>query len=369
MSEQNDYSRGKPKAHHNSDIDDDDLLTGLVIDSSGEATADEIIAALGDCDPPATAEAPEAPAAPEPEPDHERSNKVQAVGSNKVQAGPNEAHRARSNKVSPRKRRSASKDRQTIEKLCAFGQGAQAASNSSSVATSTLITNPSLSPLTPGSTSTPRPNTIKDNHLPQWEHTSEAAKAFAATVALLVAEKPAHAFSFNLTSDATADLMRDPKRFLDSLKRAFDRELKRRGIDLPNYIFGVDQDWDKRLHLHGAFGDVPPELLPAIRDAMKKAWGEQHGPGKQFQLKIEPLYNGGRRGWGDYITKNRRRFSKIIGETVTITNSLRREASSTYDRIRSIIGEASELIGSGYVDDEHVALEIIDMGNGLSPLN
>lgn len=184
---------------------------------------------------------------------------------------------------------------------------------------------------------------------------------FAAAIHLWQSEKPAHWFSFNLTPVATAKLMRDPSRFLESLGRALKRELKRRGIELPDLIFGVDMDWGKRLHLHGAFGAVP-ELLPAIGAAMKQAWGKQEGPGSQYQLKIKPVWS---EGWAYYLTRNQRRVSPIIGETVTITKPLRREARSTYDRIRTIISDASELIDGGWAKDDLEAMEVLDMGNGL----
>jgi hypothetical protein len=268
---------------------------------------------------------------------------------------------SRSKNVSPRRRRKPSKDAKSIEKICTFGNSPQSSPVGSLVATSTPIKHPKTH--TPSITSSP--SAIKRNHLPQWEHTSDEAKAFAAVLDLSFAGKAAHAFNFNLTPEAIDKAMSQPKRFLESLKRLLDRELARAGIHLPNYLFSVDMDYDKRLHLHGAF-DAAPELLPAIGAAMKKAWGEQEGPGKKYQLKFKPLYS---EGWAYYLTRNRRRVTKIIGATVAITHPLRRDARSTYNRLRTIIGDASELIDSGLAKDDLEALELLDMGMGLSPLN
>jgi hypothetical protein len=262
-----------------------------------------------------------------------RSNKVQAVGSNKVQ---------------PRKRRSASKDRQTIERICAFGAQPQIGSVASSVAIPTPFSTPLITPST----------ALKDNRLLPWERTSDEVKAFAATLALRLAGRPAHAFTFNLTPDAEAKLKRYPSRFVESLRRAFNRELERRGIQLSHCLFSVDMEWDKRLHLHGAFL-ADPEQLPAIREAMKAAWGRWDGPGSHKQLRIDRLYS---EDWANYITRNRRRVTKMIGETITITHPLRRLAKSDYVRVCTIIGEACEIMESGIAKDAIEALELLDMG-------
>lgn len=72
-----------------------------------------------------------------------------------------------------------------------------------------------------------------------------------ATGALLIAETPAVAFTFNLTPEAIERAKGHPAGFLDSLKRSLDKELKRAGIVLP-YWFVIDVDEDGRLHIQGA---------------------------------------------------------------------------------------------------------------------
>jgi hypothetical protein len=156
----------------------------------------------------------------------------------------------------------------------------------------------------------------------------------AATAALQLSDRPAHAFAFNLVPETIEAALTSPSGFLDHLKRLFDRELKRAGLDLP-YWFAIDIDADKRLHIHGAFAAVL-ENHPAIRNIMKAGWGEWKGPGKHKQLWISPKTCDD--GWADYCLRNQRKVAKIIGpRTFTITRPLQREAQWTYSEIRRIM--------------------------------
>jgi hypothetical protein len=167
-----------------------------------------------------------------------------------------------------------------------------------------------------------------------WSLTGDTVKVLAATVALQTSDKPAVAFSFNLTPDAIAKATDSPTGFLDRLKRAFDLELKRRSLP---YWFAIDVDADGRLHIHGAFAADPSEL-PAIRDAMKAAWGEWEGPGKHKQLLFKTPCDD---GWATYSMRNQRKVAKLIGpRTFTITQPLRREAEKDYTEIRRIMRAA-----------------------------
>lgn len=156
----------------------------------------------------------------------------------------------------------------------------------------------------------------------------------AATAALQLSGKPAHAFAFNLTPEAIELAKANPAGLLDHLKRPFDLLLKRAGIDLP-YWFNLDIDDDKRLHIHGAFAAVL-EHHPAIRNVMKAAWGEWKGPGKHKQLWFSRKCCDD--GWATYSLRNQRKVGKIItGRTFTITRPLQREAQWTYSEIRRIM--------------------------------
>jgi hypothetical protein len=162
--------------------------------------------------------------------------------------------------------------------------------------------------------------------------------AVAATVALLIAETPAVAFTFNLTPDAIANAKDSPTGFLDPLKRSFDLELKRLlpGVTLP-YWFAIDITRDRRLHIQGAFLSPAVNLpvLSKIREAMKVAWGEWEGPGKHKQLRFRRLYSD---GWATYCFRNQRAVAKIIGpRTFTINQRLRRDAEWVYAEIRRIM--------------------------------
>ena len=284
-------------------------------DLSGEATDAEILAALDDDGPkPRTSSTAQAKT---PEPldanDGKRSKNVQ---------------RSRSKNVSPRRRRTLSKDAKTLIKMRSFCPAPETAP------TTSLVVTPS--PTSTCSINTPSPSLTpaNDNLIPTWSLVGDSVKAVAATAALQLSDKPAHAFTFNLVPEAIEAALANPAGFLDHLKRLFDRELKRAGLDLP-YWFAIDIDYDKRLHIHGAFAAVL-EHHPAIRNTMKAAWGEWKGAGKHKQLLFSPQPCND--GWADYCLRNQRKVAKIIGSrTFTITRSLQREAQWTYSEIRRIM--------------------------------
>lgn len=230
----------------------------------------------------------------------------------------------RSKKVPQRVRQSAFKDTKIIEKMRSFRVPAEMLAEETSVAHSTPLTSPSL--LHPKDT----PNPSNDN-IPVWALTGDVVKAVAATAALQIAEKPAYAFTFNLTTKAREKALTHPRGFLEFLKRSFDKQLARAGVRLP-YWFCIDRDWDGRLHIHGAFSAVVEN--GTLKQIMRRAWGESPERGRQFQIKIVPLRDD---GWATYATRNLRRVSGKIGPAFTVTRPLQRDAQWTYGEIRRII--------------------------------
>jgi hypothetical protein len=158
----------------------------------------------------------------------------------------------------------------------------------------------------------------------------------AATAALQIADKPAYAFTFNLTTKAREKALTHPRGFLESLKRSFDKQLARAGVRLP-YWFCIDRDWDGRLHIHGAFEAVIQN--DALKEIMWAAWGRWSGVGLQFQIWIDrkPCDD----GWATYSMRNHSRVSKLIGQTFTVTRPLQQEAQWTYSEIRGIMSSSS----------------------------
>jgi hypothetical protein len=233
----------------------------------------------------------------------------------------------------PRARRLRSKDAKTIEKIRGFRIIDESARSVSSV----VYPTPSkTSPITTHKTPLPTPSPANDNrHIPVWSLTSDAVKVFASCVALQLSGKPAVAFTFNLTPDAIAEAKDSPTGFLDPLKRSFDLELKRalQGAALP-YWFAIDVDADGRLHIHGAFA-ADDSMHPAIREAMKAAWGEWEGPGKHKQLWFSPAPCDD--GWATYSMRNQRAVAKIIGARTFTISGLRRDAEWAYSEIRRIM--------------------------------
>lgn len=228
----------------------------------------------------------------------------------------------RSKKVPQRVRQSGFKDTKIIEKMRSFRVPAPMLGEETSVAHHT----PSIAPLA-------SPCLLHSNdNIPVWALTGDVVKAVAATAALQIAEKPAYAFTFNLTTKAREKALTHPRRFLESLKRAFDKQLSRAGFRLP-YWFCIDRDWDGRLHIHGAFAAVTENEV--LKEAMWKAWGQWPERGKQFQIDIRPLRDD---GWATYCMRNQRRVTKIIGpRTFTINQPLRKEAEWMYSEVRRIM--------------------------------
>lgn len=184
------------------------------------------------------------------------------------------------------------------------------------------------------------PNTHPNRHataqspsqsLPTWEKTSDFLKLFSATLDIMTTPETApYAFSFNLTPEAITKAKASPAGALDHLKRSLDKVLSRAGLSLP-YWFALDIDREERLHIHGAFA-AHPELVPAIRSAMVKAWGQWESAGKHHQLVVKPCNE----RWAGYAMKNRKRVAKIVGKrTFTIKN--RAGAEQTYAIIRSVM--------------------------------
>jgi hypothetical protein len=314
----------------------DALLADLELNGIGIEGPEEVIGSMraedldsAERDIPVNAETilDQPPAAP---PNPERSKNVSdgAEGRSKSVSNP------RSKNVSARQRRSTANDAKIIAKIRSFVPSDDSSAGISSVSSPS----PSLStPSTPIKGDTP-PTPASDNLIPVWSLTSETVTAVCATVALLIAEKPAVAFTFNLTPKAISDAKRDPAGFLDPLKRSFDLELKRAGITLP-YWFAIDIDDDGRLHIHGAFlpSAISLSVLRKIRKAMKAAWGEWDGPGKHKQVFYRALYSD---DWATYCIRHQRAVAKVIGpRTFTITQPLIRDARWTYGEIRRIMLE------------------------------
>lgn len=111
--------------------------------------------------------------------------------------------------------------------------------------------------------------------------------------------------------------------------------LARAGLSLP-YWFCLDTDRDERLHIHGAFA-AHPELVPAIRSAMTKVWGQWTNPGKHLQLVVKPCDE----GWVGYAMRNQKRVAKIVGKR-TFTIKDRAGAEQTYSTIRRIMAGYSQ---------------------------
>jgi len=106
----------------------------------------------------------------------------------------------RSKKVPKRVRQSAFKDNQTLAKIAAFRVPAALLAGETSVA------HPTPSNLSIDSSVTP-----SNDNIPVWALTGDVVKAVAATAALQIADKPAYAFTFNMTQKAREKALTHPR--------------------------------------------------------------------------------------------------------------------------------------------------------------
>jgi hypothetical protein len=329
--EQHYYSA--PRTNCLSKIDIDNELADIDTSGAQENTesADEIIDALCGNDPDLSSLRSDS--APE-----ELSKNVETSGPKMLEpTGPKKLDasglKKNSSRARVRIRRSPAIDRKTIAIMRSFVPPWSVSPTGSIVSLSGPVG--SLSSVSSALCSTTSPSTP----IPVWEKTDDTVKVLAATLALLIGERPAFTLNFNLTPETITTALSHPDGFLDYLKRSFDEQLKKTGLSLP-YWFAVDVDDDERLHLHGAFG-LPESKLSAlgtlrlIRKQMKAAWGEWEGPGKGKQLRCDKLYSD---GWATYCMERQAAVRKIIGDRI-MTINFRKEAKWAYEECRRLMRE------------------------------
>jgi hypothetical protein len=225
--------------------------------------------------------------------------------------------KARSIKVTSRKRRSPARDRQVLKKIRELEPEPPPGVSSSF---SSDLSAPILIP----STDTKRPS------LPVWELTGDDVKLALATIALQVSWGYCTSWTFNLIEEALKKALKHPKGFVRSLTLAFNRALKRRFGYVPVYWLCVDTNKFGRLHLHGAIA-LGPDDHPLLQEVMKEAWGAQKGRGKELQIDLN--HQRCDDGWADYALRNRAKVRPIIGEhTFYIADELRRAARHAYSK-------------------------------------
>lgn len=255
------------------------------------------------------------------------SNEVTATSPelSKEVTGPTAKHA--SNKVTRVKRRRDSNDRKALESIRNYRPAAETGGLPALVATSP----PSISP--PPSDTLAKPSPRKKRSIGAWDHTSDRMKLAAATTALQVWEN-ATSWSFDLTPGGEAKALASG-RFIRWLARAFNRALKRKLGFVPHYLFSADITKKGRLHLHGAI-QADDTQRPLIEEAMKEAWGEWKGRGKDHQVDWNPQRCDD--GWPDYFLKARARVKERIGDhTYVITKELRRKAKFIHNETREIV--------------------------------
>ena len=171
-----------------SNFKSDDLdLTLADLEGGSEESTDEIAEALDD--------GSSEPAASE----IDSSRKSEPVGerSKNVSDDSRDRSELRSKNVSARQRRSPANDAKIIGKIRGFRVGDVSPACTSSVSYPTPLYTPSLS--YPKADTPPTP--ANDNLIPVWSLTGDKVTAVCATIALQLEEKPAVAFTFNLTPD------------------------------------------------------------------------------------------------------------------------------------------------------------------------
>jgi hypothetical protein len=172
--------------------------------------------------------------------------------------------------------------------------------------------------------------------LPVWAHSSDRVKLTFANHALVSLGElwsDVAAFSLNLTPERIDEAQRQPKGFIDSLKRDLDRVFDRLIGEVPSYWFGAGATRDGRLHIHGAI-HISKADAPIIRTALSAIGGEWPTGHAEYQLDVRPMHDAD--GWVRYVLKQGPSARLIItGKSLTIPKELRRAGHRRYDALRA----------------------------------
>ncbi len=225
--------------------------------------------------------------------------------------------RARSKKVTRKRRRSATKDAKAIamtrvsELRCHRGTD------------DTLVVANTNGPLETSKTE-------KTVEFPSWEFTTHLSKVTFANRAIEMGG--GLAFTLNLAPGVIVAANENSLGFADHISRRITRALKRLFRAVP-FWFGIHVTPQCRPHVHGAIGANDNERA-AVDAALRGAGGDWPAAARQFQLKLKRMDDPD--GWARYVLRGLPQASRQVpGRVIVITKPLRSVAATLYAQSRA----------------------------------
>jgi len=172
-------------------------------------------------------------------------------------------------------------------------------------------------PITKPTTSITKPTTkrtkARKRHLATWEEAGDLTRLDYINAALMV-HGWRYAFTLNLAPDVIAAANDNARGPHDAYHRAIARALARVPPPQGELMFWLvtETTGEGRQHLHAAVAVPCPDLLPAIEEALVRVGGWWRGPGREYQLDLEPQRHPA--AWSAYPLKRQARTRRHIRE-------------------------------------------------------
>lgn len=179
-----------------------------------------------------------------------------------------------------------------------------------------------------------KPKPSNDNALPHWDHSGDRLKFGMAMQSL---SERGCAFTLLFGPDRLKELLSHPKGFSRALALYIDRALDRRLGRVPDYGFVVEMTVRGKLHIHGGI-ETTSDVLSMVKAALEHAGGKGWIPSRpgEKQVHFRDLFYP--TGWTRYSFEDNPKARRIIkGNTVVISNPLRRSAKQLYGAVKKTI--------------------------------
>jgi len=167
--------------------------------------------------------------------------------------------------------------------------------------------------------------------LAAWRYAGDLSRMAAATRAL--SELDPHAFTLNLGREIEEAARMRPDGPLVYLQERLFRSLRRQVGHVPPFAFVLETTASGRLHVHGVIAiSGAPE---ALRRALTQAGGLWDGAGAEYQLDLQPVWDGD--GWSRYCGKDAARTRRALGvkRVLSLSRDLSRMARDYWATLRA----------------------------------
>lgn len=232
---------------------------------------------------------------------------------------------------SPRPRKSRERDRR--DHLAMNGLAPRNRTKAVSPLVFTPFPLPIASPTTSSAPTKRRRADQRDRRpLAAWRYAGDLPRIAAATGA--ISELDPYAFTLNLGRDVEEAARVSPDGPLTYLQERLYRSLRRQIGRVPPFAFVLETTASGRLHLHGVIASISgaPE---ALRRALTQAGGLWDGAGAEYQLDLQPVWEGD--GWCRYCCKDAARTRRALGvkRVLSLSRDLARMARDYWATLRA----------------------------------